>query len=72
MVILKVDPFCHRLEIDRSKGIKSTVRRKLAKGVEAPTISTGLAVFRATLEMAELAEDPALSHLVLEPGLNLW
>ena len=57
---------------DSGVGIKSVARQKLSGLADLATISTGLAVFRATLEVSTVSSDPDLAHLVQEPGINIW
>ena len=57
---------------DGGVGAKSTARRKLGNLADSTTVSTGLAVFRATLDVSAVSDDPELAHLYQEPGINLW
>ena len=53
-------------------GVKSVGRRKISGKSSLDTIFTGLAVYRATLDMDTMMRYAELSQLVREPGLNLW
>lgn len=59
-------------ESDAGVGTKSIARRKLGNLADLTTVSTGLAVFRATLDVSAISNDPELAHLYQEPGINLW
>lgn len=53
-------------------GIKSVGRCKLSGAPAPETTSTGLAVFRTTLDIEVVKSYPDLHHLVNEPGISLW
>ncbi|SLM37660.1 salicylate hydroxylase [Lasallia pustulata] len=52
-------------------GINSSARRVIL-GVDTPPLKTGLAAYRATVDVEKIRQDPEIAWIVAKPCLNLW
>lgn len=53
-------------------GINSVARGVVLQGHDVPNTRTGFAAYRATVDTAQIRDDPDISWLLEKPNINVW
>ncbi|KAK4905080.1 hypothetical protein LTR49_025573 [Elasticomyces elasticus] len=63
----------HRADIViAADGIKSLARQVILGDSDTAPVNTGYAVYRATVDVRKIAENPELAWILEKPSLNIW
>lgn len=70
-MISNAEHFLAQTGLTDPQGIHSTARREIL-GVDKTSLKTGLAAYRATLDVEKIRPESDIAWIVEKPGQNIW